>query len=65
MKLSKSILTAIIAGTAVITLSTSCEKERFEDLKNSNDENVNPIPRSEIDNQSNETYEGCPACGLG
>ena len=33
MKISKSILTAVIAGTAIIGITTSCEKVDFESLK--------------------------------
>ena len=66
MKLSKSILTALVAGTTAVTLTTSCEKESFEDMKITNDE---VLTNGEVDEQkpddSVRPYGDCPACGLG
>ena len=63
MKLSKSILTAVVVGAALIGSSTSCTKERIE---KDDEEREQIIPFCGTEGpQENVPYEDCPACGLG
>lgn len=67
MKISKSILTAVIAGTAIVSITTSCEKIDFENIKSTNEKNTERTVSGDVEQPThlNETYLDCPACGLG
>jgi hypothetical protein len=53
MKLSKSLLTAILIGIAVQTTTTSCTKDQPEPEK------------KEVKKEGEKYPDNCPACGLG
>jgi len=55
MKLSKTLLRAIIVAVTVGTISSSCEKPSAEEMKKKTTE------KKELKN----TPDGCPACGMG
>ncbi len=61
MKLSKSILTAVVVGASILGSTTSCEKEEME-MHESEREEARPF----CGTGEPEIYpEDCPACGLG
>lgn len=53
MKLSKSLLSAILIGIAVQTTLVSCGKDDA------------PQPKKETPKENNQPLDGCPACGMG
>jgi hypothetical protein len=56
MKLSKSLLSAIMIGIAVQTTVVSCGK----------DNDTQPQPTAEKEKpQREKPFDGCPACGMG
>lgn len=72
MKISKSLLSAILVGVTLGTV-TSCEKAPLETLILSA-ENGNPTkegdtcktPKDDLENTTtNHNYDNCPACGMG
>ncbi len=62
MKISKTILTGMIAGVALVGINTSCTKEEIK--KNEEPLNVNRASETEGEHYPMENYD-CPACGLG
>ena len=62
MKLSKQILTMIVAGSAVATVSTSCEKENPR--PNEKEQHQCVFGDCENDEKCNEPVY-CEACGMG
>jgi len=58
MKISKSLLGAILVGIAVQTTTTSCAKKDNESLKQEQKQ------LSDVDN-SQPPHDDCPACGMG
>lgn len=54
MKLSKSLLSAILIGIAVQTTVTSCKKDNQTDPK-----------KKEAKGPKQQMPDGCPACGMG
>lgn len=56
MKLSKSLLSAILIGIAVQTTVTSCSKDK--DVKD-------PKAKKEAKDEKNTPTAPCPACGMG
>jgi hypothetical protein len=54
MKLSKSLLSAILIGIAVQTTVTSCKKDNQTDPK-----------KKEAKGPKQQLPDGCPACGMG
>ncbi|MBI1224056.1 MAG: hypothetical protein GC192_02355 [Bacteroidetes bacterium] len=80
MKISKSLLQAIVVGVTLGTTSTSCglvdQIEKTDLPKQDTQEQVEPTDRTSTDNQgTNEQKNGgettpptcgdCPACGMG
>ena len=60
MKLSKSLLSAIVIGITVQTI-TSCTKE-----KDPNDAKAKQEAKKSGENKANPNYQyNCPACGMG
>lgn len=59
MKLSKSLLSAIVIGIAVQTTAVSCKK----------DEQVKPKKEDQANKKSTSSpeqkFDNCPACGMG
>ncbi|GAA0560879.1 chryseobasin-related MNIO class RiPP peptide [Chitinophaga japonensis] len=58
MKLSKSLLSAILIGIAVQTTATSCEKDNTPEpqVKHESKDGTDKTP---------QVPDGCPACGMG
>ncbi|MBX2922031.1 MAG: hypothetical protein KF746_07555 [Chitinophagaceae bacterium] len=56
MKLSKTLLSAILIGLAVQT-GTSCKKDKLTDLKEKKE--------AKKDQEKSRLPESCPACGMG
>lgn len=66
MKVSKSILAAVIAGSALAGSVSSCSKERVEKTENEREENIPFCGFGETpDTTANVNCEDCPACGRG
>lgn len=59
MKLSKSLLSAIVIGIAVQTTVVSCSKD--EQAKPKKAEQAN----KQNESQPTDFPDGCPACGMG
>jgi hypothetical protein len=61
MKISKSLLQAILVGITVGTTAPSCEKMDKED------ELMQLESREQHENQNgeNQNWDNCPACGMG
>lgn len=63
MKLSKSILAAVVVGASIIGSTTSCTKE---DLRKKNEETEEVQPFCGVEGPERPApYEDCPACGMG
>ena len=60
MKLTKTILTTLVASAAIIPTASSCKKESIN--QNDKEETVRP---NESEECVTETYYDCPACGMG
>ena len=67
MKISKSLLKAIVIGVTVSTAAASCEKI-VEDVNDTNDGIKSKVKeKCGTDNNKSPTptYYDCPACGMG
>ncbi len=64
MKLSKSILAAVVVGASIASISSSCTKE---DLRKNNQETeeLSPVCGFGESGEGEITYEDCPGCGMG
>ncbi|KAA5535016.1 hypothetical protein F0919_10485 [Taibaiella lutea] len=66
MKLSKSLLGAILVGVTVQTAVTSCNKKSNETFKPTSEAQANPESQANPTNQNpNSVPSECPACGMG
>ena len=63
MKLSKSLLTTIIAGTTVAATASSCAKEEI--TKNDREHQEEPAVNENNGEAGKIDYSDCPACGMG
>jgi type II secretory ATPase GspE/PulE/Tfp pilus assembly ATPase PilB-like protein len=66
MKLSKSLLGAILVGVTVQTAVTSCTKKSNETFKPTSEAQANPESQANPNSQNpTQNPSECPACGMG